>query len=230
MELLLVIIKLIIADLILGGDNAVVISMATKSLPEDLKLKASVYGALVAILLRVVFIMLVIKFGEMHIVFLNLVAGLLLIKVAIDLIVNEDEEHEVSQSSSLLKAIKAIVIADAIMSFDNAVVIASVVAATGYSHLIQMILIVCALFVSFPIIIFGARVLTKIIDKYKFVVNIFGILLIHIAVELMFGDQIFEILSLTMAVQVEFIFAWFLSLVIFAIVWYRNVTKPEQAE
>lgn len=227
MELLLVIIELIAADLILGGDNAVVISMATKNLPTDLQLKASMYGALAAIGLRVIFIIVVIKFGEMHISLLNIVAGVLLIKVAYDLITNEPEEHQVSQSSSLIKAIKSIVIADAVMSFDNAVVIASIVGSTGYSHLAQLVLVVCALLVSFPIIIFGAQILTKVIEKYNFVVYIFGVLLIHIAIELIIKDHIFAGINLHISHGVELFGAWILSFVIFAVVWYRNLSQEK---
>lgn len=222
MELLLVVIELIVADLILGGDNAVVISMATQKLPANLQFKASIYGALVAIVLRVIFILIVIKFGELHISFINIVAGLLLIKVAFDLIANQPEEHQVSQSSNLFNAIKSIVIADAVMSFDNAVVIASIVGSTGFSQIAQVALVISALLVSFPIIIFGARVLTKVIDKYNFVVYIFGVLLIHIAVELIIKDHIFTNLNVNINHSAEMIGAWIISLLLFGVIWYRN--------
>lgn len=225
MELILVIIELIIADLILGGDNAIVISMATKSLPEELKLKASIYGALAAIVLRVVFIFIVIKFGELHLIFINLLAGLLLIKVALDLIGDGEEDHNVSQPRNLISAIKTIVIADAIMSFDNAVVIASIVSATGFSNGVQTILVICALLVSFPIIIFGAQILTKVIDKYNFVVYIFGILLIHIGVELMMHDSIFNRIHIIIGENAEVFGAWIISLIIFAVAWFFTTRK-----
>ncbi len=228
MDLLFTIIELIIADLILGGDNAIVISMATKNLPENLKLKASIYGALVAIVLRVVFIFVVIKFGEMHIIFINILAGLLLVKVAIDLIGNGEEEHNVSQSTNILNAIKSIVIADAVMSFDNAVVIASIVAATGYSDLAQGVLVVCALLVSFPIIIFGAQILTKVIDKFSFVIYIFGVLLIHIGVELVMKDAIFGRMGIEFGPNLEAIGAWVIALIIFAIVWFVESKRKHQ--
>ncbi len=221
MELLLVIIELIIADLILGGDNAIVISMATMNLPQELKLKASLYGALFAIILRVVFILIILLFGEQHIILLNIFAGLLLIKVAFDLIDPEEEEAQVAQSKNLAKAIKSIVIADAVMSFDNAIVIASIVAATSFGMGLQIILIICALLVSFPIIIFGASVLSKIIDKYNFVVYFFGVLLIHIAVELIIKDALFAKYQVDAITGIHGYQAWIISLIIFGLIWLR---------
>lgn len=232
MELLLVIIELIIADLILGGDNAIVISMATKSLPQELKLKASLYGALAAIALRVIFIVIILLFGEQHIMLLNLVAGLLLIKVAVDLVSPEEEEVEVEQSKSMLKAIKSIVIADAVMSFDNAIVIASIVAATTFSTSIQLILIVCALLVSFPIIIFGASILSKVIEKYSIVVYFFGILLIHIGVELIIKDTLFAKYDVDAITSIHGYQAWVIALIIFGLIWIklRLATKKSEIE
>lgn len=220
MELLLVIVELIVADLILGGDNAVVISMATKNLPQDMKLKASMYGALFAIILRVIFILIILIFGEQHIILLNILAGCLLIKVAFDLISPEEEEVNVSDSKSLIKAIKSIVIADAVMSFDNAIVIASIVAATTFSIQLQVILIICALLVSFPIIIFGASILSKVIEKYSFVVYFFGILLIHIAVELIIKDTLFVKYDIDAISTIHGLQVWAIALAIFAVVWF----------
>ncbi len=232
MELLLVIVELIIADLILGGDNAVVISMATKNLPQEMKLKASMYGALFAIILRVIFILIILIFGEQHIILLNIFAGLLLIKVAADLVSTEEEEVDVKQSKSLAKAIKSIVIADAVMSFDNAIVIASIVAATTFSIQLQVVLIICALLVSFPIIIFGASILSKIIDKYSFVVYFFGILLIHIAVELIIKDTLFAKYNIDAISNIHGYQVWVVAIIIFGLIWLRmrsegNVTEQK---
>lgn len=230
MELLLVIIELIIADLILGGDNAIVISMATKSLPQELKLKASLYGALAAIALRIIFIVIILLFGEQHIILLNLVAGLLLIKVAVDLVSPEEVEVEVEQSKSMLKAIKSIVIADAVMSFDNAIVIASIVAATTFSTSIQLILIVCALLVSFPIIIFGASILSKVIEKYSIVVYFFGILLIHIGVELIIKDTLFAKYDVDAITSIHGYQAWVIALIIFGLIWIKLRLTAKKSE
>ncbi len=217
MELLLVIIELIIADLILGGDNAIVISMATKNLPQELKLRASLYGALFAIILRVVFILIILLFGEQHIILLNIAAACLLIKVAFDMVANDEEEPELDGATNLAKAVRSIVIADAVMSFDNAIVIASIVASTTFGMGVQLGLIVCALLVSFPIIIFGASILSKVIDKFNFVIYFFGILLIHIGVELFVKDTIFSKYDISAISHIHGVQVWIISLIIFVI-------------
>lgn len=226
MEVLLVILELVVADLILGGDNAIVISMAIKNLPEEYKTKASLYGAFFAIILRVFFILLIIFFGEMHIILLNIIAGLLLIKVAIDMMSDEEENHEIDASSSFVHAVKTIVVADAVMSFDNAIVIASIAERAPVSQGLEIILIIGALLISFPIILFGAKLLTAIIEKFNFIVYIFGIMLIHIGIELMSGDSIFTNIHIAFIENHEFIIFWLLSLVIF-FVSYRLLNRKQ---
>ncbi len=220
MEILLIILELAIADLILGGDNAIVISMATKNLPDEFKLKASVWGAFFAIILRVVFIAVIIIFGEMHIIFINILAGLLLIKVATDMMSNDEEDHEIDASNSFVHAVKTIVLADAVMSFDNAIVIASIAERAPVGHFMEMLLIIGALLISFPIILFGARLLTSVIEKFSIIVYIFGIMLIHIGVELIVEDHIFSNLHLALIENNEFLSLWIVSLIIFAVTYF----------
>ncbi len=192
MSLLLVIFQLILVDLIMGGDNAVVIAMATKSLEPKLKRKASVIGALIAIGLRIVFVIILLLVGQMKIPFLNIICGALLIYIAIDLVKKEDEEIEVKQEKSLKKAIMTIVLADLVMSLDNVIALVLVVAESSLNIQGQVILVFIALLISFPIILFGASLLSKLIKKYFFIVYIFGFLLVHIAVDLILKDHIFE--------------------------------------
>ncbi len=144
--------------------------------------------------------------------------------MAFDLISPGEGEVNVSNSKSLIKAIKSIVIVDAVMSFDKAIVIASIVAATTFSIQLQVSLIICALLVSFPIIIFGASILSKIIEKYSFVVYFFGILLIHIAVELIIKDTFFVKYDFDTISKIHGLQVWAIALVIFAVAKF-NVYK-----
>lgn len=226
MELVLIVIELIIADLVLGGDNAVVISLATKSLPQELKLKASVIGAFFAIILRVIFILIILMFGEMHIILLNIIAGLLLIKIAYDLIKSDDEEHNVDGGNTLMSAVKTIVIADAVMSFDNAVVIASIAQDAPVGTAGEIGLIVMALLVSFPIILFGAQLLSKVIEKYTFVVYLCGILLIHIGVELFTQDSLFKNIGFDFFTNISVLSGWVITAIVFTIS-YILINKNE---
>lgn len=217
MDLVLVVIELILADLVLGGDNAIVISLVTKNLQEDMRLKASLYGAMCAILLRIVFIVLVVLFGEQHIAFLNIIAGAFLVNIAIDLICPKEESHDIKASTNLKQAVKTIVIADAVMSFDNAVVIASIVQKANVSLGSEIILIAFALLVSFPIILFGARLLTKIIEKFSIIVYICGFVIIHIGIELASNDSLFNFLQLQIGDVVEFCTLWALTIIVFGL-------------
>lgn len=228
MSLLLVIIELIFVDLILGGDNAIVISMATKDLPKELQLKASVYGAMAAIALRIVFIILVIYFGEKHIILLNLLAGLLLIKVAIDMLKPQKEEHNVKSSKNLINAIKTIVVADAVMSFDNAIVIASVAEKANVGTTTEIVLIITALLFSFPIILFGAQLLSKVIEKFKVIIYIFGLMLIHIGVELASKDHLFTKTEFKIASGSESALIWLIAIIIFIITLFIYQKKDNK--
>lgn len=228
MSLLLVIIELIFVDLILGGDNAIVISMATKDLPKELQLKASVYGAMAAIALRIVFIILVIYFGEKHIILLNLLAGLLLIKVAIDMLKPQKEEHNVKSSKNLMNAVKTIVVADAVMSFDNAIVIASVAEKANVGTTTEIVLIITALLFSFPIILFGAQLLSKVIEKFKVIIYIFGLMLIHIGVELASKDHLFTKTEFKIASGSESALIWLIAIIIFIITLFIYQKKDNK--
>ncbi len=192
MSLLLIIFQLILVDLIMGGDNAVVIAMATKSLEPKLKKKASIIGAMIAIGLRIIFVIILLLVGQMKIPFLNIICGALLIYIAIDLVKKDDEKIEVKQEKSLKKAIRTIVLADLVMSLDNVIALVLVVAEASLNIQGQVILVFIALLISFPIILFGASILSKLIKKYFFIVYIFGFLLVHIAVDLILKDHIFE--------------------------------------
>lgn len=228
MSLLLVIIELIFVDLILGGDNAIVISMATKDLPKELQLKASVYGAMAAIALRIVFIILVIYFGEKHIILLNLLAGLLFIKVAIDMLKPQKEEHNVKSSKNLMNAVKTIVVADAVMSFDNAIVIASVAEKANVGTTTEIVLIITALLFSFPIILFGAQLLSKVIEKFKVIIYIFGLMLIHIGVELASKDHLFTKTEFKIASGSESALIWLIAIIIFIITLFIYQKKDNK--
>lgn len=227
MDLVLIVVELIIADLVLGGDNAVVISLATKSLPQELKLKASLLGALFAIILRVIFVLIILVFGEKHIMFLNVIAGALLIKIAYDLLKNDDESHNIEGGSTLISAVKTIVIADAVMSFDNAVVIASIAIGAPVDQIGQILLIVAALLVSFPIILFGAQLLTKVIEKFSFVVYLCGLLLIHIGVMLIANDHIFSILDVRIITNLSLSSGWIISILLLMISFLLINRKEE---
>ncbi|MFV0287962.1 MAG: YjbE family putative metal transport protein [Mycoplasmatales bacterium] len=188
MDFLVIILELILTDIVFGGDNAVVIAMATKNLEPNTRKKASFLGALFAILLRVIFVVGILLLEEVQIYFINIIGGFFLVYIALSLIKPENDV-QVAQEKSLFKAVRTIVLADAIMSLDNVMVIAIIVNSAHTSITIETLLVIFALLVSFPIILFGANILAQLIDKFRFIIYLMAFLLLHVALETILKDQ-----------------------------------------
>ena len=172
------ILQIIAIDIILGGDNAIVIALACKNLPEKQRKLGIFYGALGAIILRV--IMVFFATSLLMVSGLKIVGGLLLLWIGVKLILDNGKETsiKVSQEKNLFGAIKTIIIADFIMSLDNSVAIAA--AADG-----NIYLVIFGLLLSVPIIIWGSSIILKLIDKYPIIIYLGSGLLGWIA-----GDMI----------------------------------------
>ena len=160
---LISIIQIIAIDIILGGDNAIVIALACKNLPEKKRKLGILYGALGAITLRV--IMVFFATGLLLIPAVKIVGGLLLIWIGIKLILDNQKNHDINvkQESNLFAAIKTIIIADFVMSLDNSVAIAA--AANG-----DISLVIFGLLLSVPIIIWGSSLILTLIDRYPIII------------------------------------------------------------
>ena len=172
------ILQIIAIDIVLGGDNAIVIALACKNLPEKQRKLGIFYGALGAIVLRV--IMVFFATTLLLISGLKIVGGLLLLWIAVMLILDSNKESalNIGQEKNLFGAIKTIIIADFVMSLDNSVAIAA--AADG-----NMYMVVFGLLQSVPIIIWGSSLILKFIDKYPIIIYLGSALLGWIA-----GDMI----------------------------------------
>ena len=172
------ILQIIAIDIVLGGDNAIVIALACKNLPEKQRKLGIFYGALGAIVLRV--IMVFFATTLLLISGLKIVGGLLLLWIAVMLILDSNKESALNivQEKNLFGAIKTIIIADFVMSLDNSVAIAA--AADG-----NMYMVVFGLLLSVPIIIWGSSLILKFIDKYPIIIYLGSALLGWIA-----GDMI----------------------------------------
>jgi len=175
---LISILQIIAIDIVLGGDNAIVIALACKNLPEKQRKLGIFYGALGAIVLRV--IMVFFATTLLMISGLKIVGGLLLLWIAVKLILdsNKKDNLNIGQEKNLFGAVKIIIIADFVMSLDNSVAIAA--AADG-----NMYMVVFGLLLSIPIIIWGSSLILKFIDKYPIIIYLGSALLGWIA-----GDMI----------------------------------------
>jgi YjbE family integral membrane protein len=176
------ILQIIWIDLLLSGDNAVVIALACRSLPERVRKWGIIFGAAVAILLRIIFAAIIAHL--LAIPFLKVVGGLLLVWIAIKLAKGEEaEERNVAASDKLYKAVWTIAIADAVMSLDNVVAIAAV--SRGDPWLFGF-----GLALSIPLIMVGSQLILKMIEKFPVIVWAGAALLGWIAGEMIATDPI----------------------------------------
>lgn len=157
--------QIIMIDILLGGDNAVVIALASRRLPDAQRKQAIFWGMFGAVALRVVLIFFALQL--LKVPFLKIVGGLLLLWIGIKLLLpQEDGGHEIDASTHLAGAIKTIVLADAVMSLDNVIGIAG----AAKDHLG---LVIFGLLFSIPIIIWGSRFVLTLMDRFP-VVIVFG--------------------------------------------------------
>jgi len=151
-------------NIILSGDNAVVIALAARSLPKHQQKQAIFWGAGAAVVLRIALTIVAVKLLEFP--YLKLAGGAALLWIAVKLLVPEDEDDgEVAASTQLWGAVKTILIADLIMSTDNVIAVAA--AAKG-----SILLLVLGLVISIPLVIFGATLLMVLMERYPIIITL----------------------------------------------------------
>lgn len=174
--------QIIWIDLLLSGDNAVVIALACRKLPADQRKMGILLGAGAAVGLRIIFAFFITFL--LGVPFLKVIGGVLLFWIAIKLATDEHDEHaDVAASENLWGAVRTIAIADAVMSLDNVVAIAA--AAKGHPELF-----IFGLLLTIPLIIAGASILSNILQKYPFLIWLGAALLGWIAGEMIVGDVV----------------------------------------
>jgi YjbE family integral membrane protein len=171
--------KIIVANIVLSGDNAVVIAMACRDLSEKYRRRAIFLGSAGAVLLRIVFCAVIgLLLG---VPYLKLAGGALLLWIGVKLVAEEEGEADIKAHENLWAAIWTVVVADAVMSLDNAIAIAA--AAKGNFALIAL-----GLAVSIPIIVFGATLIARLLDRFPWLAIVGAALIGWIAGEVMAGD------------------------------------------
>jgi YjbE family integral membrane protein len=151
-------------NIILSGDNAVVIALAARSLPARQQKQAILWGAGAAVVLRIVLTIVAVKLLEFP--YLKLVGGAALLWIAVQLLIPEEGDgDDVRSSSNLWGAVKTILVADLVMSTDNVIAVAA--AAKG-----SVVLLVLGLVISIPLVIFGATMLMKLMERYPLIITL----------------------------------------------------------
>lgn len=169
--------QIVMIDILLGGDNAVVIALACRNLAQKQRVQGILWGTAGAIILRVVLIAFALTL--LAIPFLKIVGGLLLLWIGIKLLVPEDEHHDIKANASVWAAVKTIIVADFVMSLDNVIAIAGAAQNTIPDH--QLGYVIFGLLLSVPIIIWGSTIVLKLIDRFPLVVTLGAALLGWIA-------------------------------------------------
>lgn len=161
--------QIVLIDVLLGGDNAVVIALACRKLDHRRRVQGILWGTAGAIVLRVILIAFALTL--LAIPFLKVVGALLLVWIGIKLILPDDGEHgNVTGASSVLVAIRTIIIADFVMSLDNVIAIAGAAQNTIPDH--QIGYVIFGLLFSVPIIVWGSTLVLKLIDRFPIVVTL----------------------------------------------------------
>ena len=171
--------QIIMIDILLGGDNAVVIALACRQLPAHLRLKGILWGTAGAIVLRVVLIAFALTL--LQIPYLKLGGAALLLWIGVKLLAPQDEDGHahIQSSDKLWAAVKTVIVADLVMSIDNVIAIAGAATSAGGQH--QMPLVIFGLLVSIPIIIWGSQLVLKLMDRFPLIITVGAMLLGWIA-------------------------------------------------
>jgi YjbE family integral membrane protein len=178
--------KIILIDLLLSGDNAVVIALACRNLPEAQRRKGILYGVGGAIGLRVVLTFFAVSLLSLP--YLKLVGALLLLWIGIKLLLPEEEAHGegvIKAEAHLWGAVKTIIVADFVMSLDNVLGVAAVAKDNVW-------LLVFGLLVSIPMIAWSSQLVLKLIDRYPVIIYAGGALLGYVAGEMLLGEALFK--------------------------------------
>jgi YjbE family integral membrane protein len=176
--------QIILIDILLGGDNAVVIALACRQLPAAQRRQGICWGVAGAVMLRLVMIFFALQLLALP--FLKVVGGALLLWIGMKLLCHGDEDDHAGMvcSSTLAGAVKTIIVADAVMSLDNVIAVAG--AARG-----SMALVLFGIVVSIPIIVWGSQFVLRLMDRFPIVVTLGAGLLGWIGGEMLVGDAAF---------------------------------------
>ena len=183
LQFLWALLAIILIDVVLGGENALVIAMAAKQLPEHLRKRAMLWGTFGAVGVR--FACVAALTYLLMIPGLRLVGGLMLIYIAWKLTSNDDNHGDVKAATTFWGAMGTIVMADAVMGLDNALAIAG--AANG-----NWLLIIIGLLVSVPIILFGSTLVSKIMDKYPDSIFVGAFVLYVVAIKMIVHEPFID--------------------------------------
>lgn len=177
--------QIILVDILLGGDNAVVIALACRNLPPQVRTRGIVWGTVGAIAARILLIGFAVNLLNLR--YIKLVGGIVLFWIGVKLMASDDGAHtEIAASDRLLAAIRTVIAADLVMSVDNVIAVAATAQMAGGQH--QLALVVFGILVSIPMIVWGSAMILKLMQHLPWIVDGAAALLGYVAGEMMFSD------------------------------------------
>jgi YjbE family integral membrane protein len=177
---------IVVANILLSGDNAVVIAMAARSLPQQQQKKAIYFGSAAAIVMRIVLTIVAVQM--LQVPYLKIAGALALLWIGAQLLVESEEEGEVKEVGTMAAAIRTILIADLVMSIDNVIAVAA--AASRAPDDYRLALLIIGLATSIPLIIVGSTLLMKIMERFPIIVTLGAALLGFLAGEMFVTDPV----------------------------------------
>lgn len=177
--------KIVWINIILSGDNAVVIALAARGLPPQQQKKAVLFGSGAAVVLRIALTVVAAKL--MQLPFVEVIGGLLLLWIGVGLLKTEDEEENSGSVArqGMMAAVRTILLADLVMSLDNVIAVAA--AAGG-----DMLLLILGLAISIPLVIFGSTLMIKLMERFPVIVTLGAALIGWVAGETITSDHMLE--------------------------------------
>ncbi|MBU3618313.1 TerC family protein [Polynucleobacter sp. JS-Fieb-80-E5] len=160
--------SIIVANILLSGDNAVVIALASRNLPANQQKKAIFWGSAAAIILRVILTITAVQLLSLP--YLKIVGAILLVYIGVQLLTDSDDEAEMDGHSNIWGAIRTILVADLVMSLDNVIAVAA--AAQKGPEETRLALLIIGLGLSIPLIIFGSTMLLKVMDRFPVIITL----------------------------------------------------------
>lgn len=206
--------SILLLDLILSGDNAILIAMACKRLLDKQKLKAMIIGCMGAVIIRVLLTLFATEL--LGLPYLQFIGGILLLYIAVKLLTDHgDDKAGDKQPTTLMAAVRTIIIADFIMSLDN------VLSLAGVANMVpegKWSLIICGLMISLPIVLCGAQLFLMIMKKLPGLVYVGGGILAYTAAEMMVMDRVIGVYLVEWSLIIKVV----LVLMILSFGWFKN--------
>lgn len=181
LDIALILLQIVVIDLLLGGDNAVVIAMACRKLPPQQRNKAILLGTIGAILARVVLLIIAVKL--LGLPWLKVVGAALLLWIGFKLVGSEEEDEEIAGDSRLWKTVLTITMADVVMSLDNVLAVAA--AGNGNVWLVSF-----GVLISIPIIVMGSKLVLSLLERFPWIITLGGGLIGWIAGTMLVTDPV----------------------------------------